>query len=472
MQAGFQHRFALVAVLAAVFVTGGCVHFVSEPISADSTATSFDHRTLDDELLHAFLRRNTGASVESWPVKTWDFEQLSWVAFYYHPSLELARAQWASGEAGRIAAASRPNPTVSLTPGFNSGAAAASPWFPAVNFDVPFETAGKRTRRMDQAQHAAESARQKVFVAAWQVRSDLRRALATWAQALHRSEALGRQVRLDERVMELTESRRVAGAASILEASATRLAWSRTQADAAAALRQVTLARHTVAQALGVPAAALDTLVISEALLTNPFKSNVDLAEARTVALRSRPDLLAALADYAATQSALQLEIARQYPDVHLGPGYQWDQGASKWSLALTLQLPLFDRNAGPIAEAKARRHESAARFIALQTKVAAEIDRAVAEFTSTQSQVVAAEIIAKGFERQHALQQTRLKVGDIDRLEYQIARRELDLAALAVIDARDGAALAAADLEGALQLPFPLLLTIASSPSEPLFSP
>jgi outer membrane protein TolC len=35
--------------------------------------------------------------------------------------------------------------------------------------------------------------------------------------------------------------------------------------------------------------------------------------------------VLAALADYAASEAALRLEIAKQYPDIHLNPGYQLD---------------------------------------------------------------------------------------------------------------------------------------------------
>ena len=41
-------------------------------------------------------------------------------------------------------------------------------------------------------------------------------------------------------------------------------------------------------------------------------------------------------------------------PDVHLNPGYQFDQGDNKWSIGLTFDLPILNQNQGPIAEAKA----------------------------------------------------------------------------------------------------------------------
>ena len=83
----------------------------------------------------------------------------------------------------------------------------------------------------------------------------------------------------------------------------------------------------------------------------------------RRLAALNRSDILGALADYAASQSALQLEIARQFPDMHIGPGYLLDQTDNKWTLGATLTLPVLNQNQGAIAEAKARREEMAARF-------------------------------------------------------------------------------------------------------------
>ena len=38
-------------------------------------------------------------------------------------------------------------------------------------------------------------------------------------------------------------------------------------------------------------------------------------------------------------EAALRLEIAKQYPDVHLNPGYQFDTGENKWALGVGLTL-------------------------------------------------------------------------------------------------------------------------------------
>src|SRR5204862_2361235 len=82
-----------------------------------------------------------------------------------------------------------------------------------------------------------------------------------------------------------------------------------------------------------------------------------------------------------AAEAAFQTEIAKQSPDVHVNPGYEYDQGDNKWSLGVSVELPILNQNQGPIAEARARREEAAARFNALQSKVLADIERAVEVF-------------------------------------------------------------------------------------------
>src|SRR5207302_4652444 len=129
-------------------------------------------------------------------------------------------------------------------------------------------------------------------------------------------------------------------------------------------------ARARLAEAIGVPIRALSEMKFSfESLLPGSTAAELAAEQVRRAALQSRPDILSALAEYASAQAALQLEIAKQYPDVHLSPGYEFDQGDSKWSVGITVELPVLNQNQVPIAEAKARRAEAAARFNALQAK-------------------------------------------------------------------------------------------------------
>jgi outer membrane protein TolC len=212
-----------------------------------------------------------------------------------------------------------------------------------------------------------------------------------------------------------------------------------------------------VAQVLGVPADALQNLNLvtptAPAPLTTP-----ELTAARRVALRNRSDVLAALARYEASETTLTLELARQYPDLHLGPGYQWDQGADKWSLALTLDLPVFNHNQGPIAEAVARRKEAAANFIAVQAGVIAEIDAAAASQAAAAARTAGLNRVQEELQRRQSSVQARLAAGAADQLEVRTAELDLATGQLALIDAEAQATVAAGQLEDALQVPFPHL--------------
>lgn len=122
--------------------------------------------------------------------------------------------------------------------------------------------------------------------------------------------------------------------------------------------------------------------------------------------------MLGALAAYAASQAVLQGEIARQYPNLTLGPGYQLDQGKEKWSVGIGVTLPVFNRNEGPIAAAEASRAAAAANFLAVQNRVLAEVDRAVADYASVQADMEMVRGLRTTLERQTRLMRSRHEAG------------------------------------------------------------
>jgi len=222
------------------------------------------------------------------------------------------------------------------------------------------------------------------------------------------------------------------------------------------AQRQVIEARTHTAEAVGVPLRALDEMNLEfsglEALETvNQMAS----AEARRTALQSRPDILQALAEYAASESALQLEIAKQYPDIHIQPGYQYDQGDNKWTLGLVVDLPVLNQNQGPIAEAEASRLEAAARFNALQAKVLAEIDRSVESVRLAQKNSLTLRSLVEEQNTRLNAVAGQVKAGATDQLELLHAQVESLTAELAQLDGRLKFQQAVGALEDAVHRPF-----------------
>jgi cobalt-zinc-cadmium efflux system outer membrane protein len=176
--------------------------------------------------------------------------------------------------------------------------------------------------------------------------------------------------------------------------------------------------------------------------------------EVRRHAVVNRADILSALSEYAAAESALQLEIAKQYPDIRVGPGYQLDQTDNKWTIGVALDLPVFNRNRGPIAEAEARREESAARFLSLQTEILGELDAAIEDCRAALRKCEAAGDLLTDITRQAKVAGTRHELGEISTLEYLEAELELNASRQARLDALVQAQEAVGRLENAAQSP------------------
>jgi cobalt-zinc-cadmium efflux system outer membrane protein len=312
-------------VAASIFLVtaflSGCATYHPIALDAVQGGEALEHRTLDADDLRAFVAANLGRSLESWPVASWDMETLTLAAYFYSPDLDVARAEWSRAVAARTTAAARPNPSVGVTPErAEHQMGAPSPWVVTALLDIPIETAGKRGYRIARASALSESARRAIGTAAWKVRSRLRTALLDLEAARERQKLLSDRVAMQEQVSGLFEKRIRAGAASRGETDPTLVALNRARVEEAQGHAAVAEATGEVAAAIGVPVSALSDVRI-EVILDAPTGSGVSVRNAHRRALTRRADVLAALAAFDATQSALQLEIARQYPDVHLGTG-------------------------------------------------------------------------------------------------------------------------------------------------------
>ena len=451
-----------------IVLLSGCARFQPQPISPAETAASLESRSLTNAALKVFLEKNLHHDLTTWPAERWDFDLLTLAAFYYHPDLAVARAQWNVAQAGSKTAGGRPNPTLSLTPGFDTTHnAGLSPWFPAVSFDVPLETAGKRGHRIAAAEQLSESARFNLATVAWQIRSQLRTRLLDFAAAAERLELLQGQLSLQEQVAHTLEQQAAVGAIAKSELTSRRVALQKARLDLTDAASQGGIAHGRVAEAVGIPLPALADVELALAPLKDfMVRGDLTSAEVCRAALQNRADILGALADYAAAQATLQLEIAKQYPDVHLNPGYQFDQGQDKWSLGITFELPIFNQNQGPIAEAAARREEAAAKFNAVQAKALVEIERATVILQATEKNLATLQALADAQAQQRESIEAQVKAGALEPLDLLNARLEFASAQLLQLDGRVKFQLAAAALEDAVQVPIDLIKSSVIEPS------
>jgi outer membrane protein TolC len=439
----------------------GCASFQDRELNPAESVTQLENRTLSNPELLSFIETVTGGGGVT-PPKTWNVDRLTLAAIYYHPDLAVARAQADSAEASTITAAQRPNPSITLSPTWiRNVATAAIPWIAATSISIPIETAGKRDFRIEKATHLTDAARLRIADAAWLARGRLRLAMLEVFAAQETERLLQQQFAIQQAMAKRLEQQLLVGEISRLEVMRSHLASNQLQLNLSAARKRVEESRVMLASAIGVPVDALTAITLDFTNLTRPpALESIPVQNLKEIALKERPDVLAALADYAAAQSALQLEIANQYPNIQANPGYAWEMGEHRWTLGATMMLPVLHQNQGPIAEAEAKRRELAVRFEALQMRILGDVDRAHAGL---------AAVLAKWLdaENQKQLQhdnlnsaQALLQAGETDHLALLGTELENAVAERARLDVLIETQQALNTLEDTLRYPLASTLT------------
>jgi len=425
-----------------------CSQYSPLPLSAASGAADFSSRSLADPGLRDYQRK-TGRSPRE---NTWDVRSTEAAAEYFQPDVAVARAKASTALAAIATADTSPNPTLGFAPELGQSAGVDSPWVLGFSLDFPIETAGKRQLRTAQVRHAANSAALSVNEAIWAARSAARSALLEKESASRRTTILSGQSADYEIAVSGLRSLMEAGETSRNDLLQTQSLQSRAQLDLADAKRISETSSTKLAAAIGVPNHALGAVSFSYGSLEKPpsipFESRL-----RKAAMTQRADVLAALQDYAAADAALRLEIAKQYPDLNLSPGYTFDQGQNKWALGLTLSLPI-DRNLGSIREATAKRSEVAAIFTQTQAKASGELDQALAEVRSARSRIDQMEGILAARRKEIEFSENLSTDGEVASSASIILKIQLRQDEISLLDARVQLQQALGQLVDATRLP------------------
>ncbi|MDE3063843.1 MAG: TolC family protein, partial [Acidobacteriota bacterium] len=295
----------------------------------------------------------------------------------------------------------------------------------------------------------------QVAETAWTVRSQVRAALVDLLFAEKGAAALREQEALQTKYADLLEARFRAGEIPLPDVTAARIDLANLRQALRAAEGQIGTARAALAAAVGVPASGLDGKSVTWADAEQPpVPAALPPHTVRTAAVENRLDVLHALAQYEAAQSRLQLEVARQYPDIDLGPGYAFEEGTHLISLQLGMMLPLRNQNQGPIAEAEAQRKAAAAQLLATQSVVIAQTDKALAQYEAAYSVLEQARRTVAQAEAQRRTAEQWLKSGEADQLTVVSADVQEKTAERACLDALDQAETALGSLENALERP------------------
>ena len=439
------------AVLLGALIAAGCAvqHYRPAPIAPDQTASAFQARNLADPELRVFAEQVLGEKFAEWPLKTWGYRELAVAALYFNPTLGKARAEVAEAKAQLLTAGTRPNPSLGLTPGV------PSPYLLSLDVSFPIETGGKRGYRMQAARSLSLAARLELAETAWTVRSSLRAALIdrllsdrTLDLMLAEADSRREQVRL-------LRAMSAAGEISGQEVAAAEIELSRARTAGGATHSHAAECEAALASAIGIPTAALHGIrLVWPDLDAPPGGQALSRDDIERDAVLNRLDVRGALARYAAAESNLQLEIAKQYPDISIGPGYTYEEKRSYFTIGLAATLPIFDRNQGPIAEAEARRQKAEAEFLETQAEAIHGSERAFAMYGAALEELAEAQHFAELQAGRREAVRNSVRAGEQGRLDLTDVEIESSVAARARLEALAHVQRAFGDLENAVQRP------------------
>ncbi len=398
--------------------------YQAKPIDAPANLVRLAEKDPNSLAFQQFLIKH-GYKADQLPVQAWGLEELIYCALFFHPNVDLAKAKSKAKELSLATAASSPIPTVNTKLArSNDPDPAKKPYALGLSIDLPIDIANKSEIRVENAKYLADIAQLQLAQTAWELRDSVAQ---TWLDYQAKQEQI-RLLSIEQNHLlasvAIYKKRVELGLNSNVELSSANL---KMQANAVL-LNQAKQQSHTLYTQLSSNV-GLSLTQFNKLVLKNQYSTQ--LAEARPLdelqkeALLNRIDLRIALLRYASMEAKLKLEIANQYPDLVISPGYAYEFGDSVWSLGLSGLLTLLQKNKLAIAEAEQLREVEAAQFEVLQAKIIGDTNTANATFAQAQQLLKNQQALLvqqqANEKRMHAL----FAAGEIDRLTLTLAKLE-----------------------------------------------
>jgi cobalt-zinc-cadmium efflux system outer membrane protein len=300
--------------------------------------------------------------------------------------LVAARAQRAVADAGVRAAGERPNPTLSV------GASRDAP-HENVLIDQPLEIGPKRSRRIEVARQEIALTETDIEAMEKQVRRSVREAYFALAHARAATAQQDDIVKLADRLLDISKSRFNAGDIPKLEVTQSELESARAHADYQVALEEEKVALSGLNATLneppesdwdlGDPFVVLPSVPALDDLVSRARGSNSEIAKINQQMKleQSRQGLLKA---QRVPNLGIQVGADLNAPG---GPGMNtggYEVGARG---QLSMEIPIFSRNQGEIAQSIANTRVLEDALAAARRAVDAKIESAYLELQARQTQ-------------------------------------------------------------------------------------
>lgn len=386
---------------------GGCTRYQAQPLEEQRILDELRSVTLASGMASATAR---GTATAFDPADGLSETEASSLALALNPDLRARRAEKGLGEAQLLAAGLYPDPEIDAT------------WI--ARSDGPLlegsllqalPLAGERGIRREKARLRLEETDLEIAWDEWKLVQEVRLAFtdAVASEALVSAQRRGLELR--QKVLDVMQARQDLGAASLMELDLPVLDVARQRQQVLSAESQGDLARQHLNRLLGLgPRVSYDLQDGGLDGEERPLPSNLERME--EVAIAKRPDLAATRLAYEQAERDLQLAARGQYPRLRIGPSYNKEESNDGLGIGAGVEIPLWNRNRGEIAEKLAQRAKLGEVFRARIAALRAELAGALAQAERLARQLKDyREEVRPRLERSVSLVEETLKAGKAD---------------------------------------------------------
>lgn len=346
-------------LLAALLLVAGCATYEPKPLRLGGHDRAWLARPLDGEPVRWYAQRlaageddamKDDAAGETLALDATDglsLHEAEAVALYYNADLRVARAKAKVTRAGADHAGLWDDPKLDFEL-LRIAESVPDPWVAGVGVGFTIPLSGRLEVEKDKAWAEHAAAWRQVIADEQETLAELRRQWLTWSATQQRIALIEAHI---ERVRPIAQTARQLleqGEIDPTDAFVFDVELAQREAEIARLRATLVAQRRALLRTLGLsPDAPVEFVASFDA----PSANDVDHA-----ALLDHPRLAQARAAYEVAEQKLRLEIRRQYPDLHIGPAYESEEGQSKIGFSAGIPVPLFNRNQRGIAEAAVAR--------------------------------------------------------------------------------------------------------------------
>jgi outer membrane protein, heavy metal efflux system len=414
---------SLAVRVAFALILAGCsspLPYIDQSSGQEAARNAFAARRLESDALNQFLAL-AGQALPS-KDQAWDFETLAMVSTFFNPDMAVSEAHWRETLASSEVLLSPRSLQLDFLADHHSltEPSRPTPWAWGIGFEFVLPDADRRAAKTKLATGQVALARLEVAISGWRGRSVLRSAWIEYFAAQGRDRLAEQQLEIARTHFSFMSRRVEAGLQGRGDLQMAQDLLKRVENDRAESQRAVASQEAQLRASLHLPPNTNQLPLLKaldwEAMYAQALVLSIE--KLQELALNNRLDLKEAEARYALADAKLRLEVAQQYPELNLRPGYEWDQGDHRIRLGLGLPISLPAAHKVSVDTASAERDTQGKMLLAKQELVLQELAQARLDCAAARDRLKDMTLAKQWSER--ALDQVKLgiRLGELDPLQ------------------------------------------------------